>query len=139
MALVARAQCCSAPCCKGWPSGCSAPCCKGWVLLPLLQGLAHLSIINRWSTACGKLSKGLPQYHTCLWCCVVIGSTSKPSSKASWQMSLLSSMTTEHPNHLAQAVLPHLPILSEQQFTLAHFTGSDQAQAFTSWAIFLPA
>ena len=42
------------------------PSCKGSVLLPLLQGLAHPSIINRWSTASGKLSKGLPLvYHQC--------------------------------------------------------------------------
>ena len=92
----------------------------------------------RWSTASGKLSKGLPQYHPCFSCHVVTGSTSMPSCKASSRMDLLSSMITVHPRYLHHAALPHGPQRSLMHLTEAHLMGRLLAQSSTAWARFCP-
>ena len=94
--------------------------------------------MSRWSTASGKLSKGLPQYHRCFSCHVVTGSTSMPSCKASSRICLLSSMTTEHPRYLAHAAFPQGPQRSLMHLTEAHLMGRLLAQSSTSWARFCP-
>ena len=78
------------------------------MLLPLLQGLAHPSIIN--STASGKLS--------CFSCLVVTGGCSSQPG--------------------GPAAMPHGPHLSLMHLTGAHFTGSERAQSSTSCALFCP-